>query len=835
MVFRWLKSRDKRSAPAARPDPVAPPPTAEAQARAAFAQLSITQALAEVRGRADRADRIDGYLQRRDLEDALWEDGALAEPGALAEIERASRNRNKRINREARARLKALRSAATQRAALLERAQELTESATRINSQQALATRDLTARTLIDEQWATLVERWQALPPPPGDTATLPELPPLNTELPLLETPPPTSDLAEDRPAAAEPADASPAGVVEALDNDGDTAPVAPASSDAAASEDAAKSAAMERLQAAESRRLALLESEPPLATEPLDRVDALRNTVRALSTLLRDIDWPESAAVPQELAEITARVQTTETALTETEATVRALGEQVEIQIGELRALLDDGQTRKAGTLHGQIRRAQPERLGLPRATLSRLNAASGELRALGNWAQYAASPKREALLEAISSAASEPLDPPLQAEKIKELRREWQALGPPRGEQERAAQARFDEAAERAFEPCKAHFEALATQRQANASAREDICESLQAYLDNTDWRSADFAAAEAILREARNSWRTHHPVPRKQEKPLAERFEALQARLHERLKGYWDANAAAKQMLIDRVTALRADETTALRDRLDQAKAIQRDWQRIGKVPRKQDQALWQAFRSGCDALFAQRDAAAAAARDAVTAQVESVRAMLREFEDVVAAFDVDNEANTALDAGLLRTFENRFAGALKPLPPGPRKALQQDARLPIERYRARLAKQAQAALTTALADRARWDETFATTPDAVPDAAPPGLFPTQPMAGDLQGLHDLAIEAELWADQPSPASDQARRLELKVAALSSSLGGGGGGGTAGPSALTLADRWCALGAKPDTAEVQALRARFFAALNAGADRGQAAGES
>lgn len=834
MVFRWLKSRGKASAdqkPSAAPPPEAQPPSPEAQARAAFAALPVADALAEVQSQQDVSARINGYLQRRDLEEALWNDPVLAEDDALSAIEHASRNRNKRVNREARARQKAHREARQQQQSLFDRAQELIQAAERINGLAEHAPRDLTARTLIDEQWATLGASWAAATTAVAAQMAWPQLPPLDDSVPRQAA---TDDL---RAEADEPASADLAATLEDVAGSTDTAQATAAEVEqaqltaaAAAVETAAKAEAaaqaeaqtqaeaIARLEANEPQRAALLATAAPAAdATPLVRLEAFAAARREASKLLKHIDWPRALPEPEPLQALKTWHQAQRQAERVAREALGPVRDQVAADIATLQALIDDGATRKAQTLHASIRRAHPERLGLPKPVMAALNAASGTLRQLGTWATFATSPKRDALLEAITAAADEPIEPPLQAERIKELRRDWQALGPPRGEQERDAQARFDAAAERAFEPCKAYYDGLAEAREANARARAAICDQLASYLEGTDWRSADFGAAEQILREARNGWREHHPVPRKQEKALSDRFEGLQGQLYDRLKNFWNANAAAKQALIDQITALASDDDTALADRLNAAKTAQRDWQNIGRVPRKQDQALWQDFRAACDTLFSQREAAQQEANRAADVAVEEARALLREF--AVASAEA---TPTSADAAVLRSFENRFRAALAGVPARARRPLTDDADVETARYRDLLARARQAAHAEALDQRASWDALLAANPEGAPDGAPDGLFGDNATPVDETVLRNLAIQAELWADVASPAEDAARRLELKVAALSAALGTGEGSAR---SALDLANEWCALGAKPDTAPCRTLRERFFSTLRAG----------
>ena len=141
-------------------------------------------------------------------------------------------------------------------------------------------------------------------------------------------------------------------------------------------------------------------------------------------------------------------------------------------------------------------------------------LNHISAQLGELSDWQQFAASPKRDALLQAVQALVVTPLNPDSQRDQLKNLRSQWNALGPlPRDQA--VLQRRFDDSADQAFNVCREHFAQQNKERKDNLRARKALCEQLQSYLDSTDWANADMKAAETIMRQARQEWRKYHPL--------------------------------------------------------------------------------------------------------------------------------------------------------------------------------------------------------------------------------------------------------------------------------------------------------------------------------
>lgn len=821
--MRWFKKRSKSEPQKQAPTRAEPAPKIqlddpalrddpEIQRKRVAAATDADAALKIIRElQLPQSARIPLFLARRDLSEALWADISDLDEAVLNTIEQLSRNHNKAVNREARDRIKRLRSARATMAALQDRARELSDSAQRINAGSELTTRDITARDLLEEQWQALAVEWQAAAQGAGtQSATLPPLPTLNKNLPRAD-----ELAAQARAEADQKAEQAAADAAAAQEH------AAVAQAQQAASDLANRtSAALLRLEDHQPALASLLErvgatteddhvAPGPARLERREQRTALRN-------LRSQVAWPDGAAIPDSLKALDSALETVQRAIDQLDQDCKAEQQRLEEAIQTLTGTLAEGRTREAGALHADIRRARPESVGVAKSALSALSKASGELRALGSWQQFATSPKRQELCDAMAAAAQDPLEPEPQAAHIKSLRAQWQALGPPRDAADRAALKAFDASAAAAFEPCRAHFAALAEAREQNAEARKTICAQLQQYLDDTDWRSADYDAAERILREARNSWRGFYPVPRKQEAALSKQFEGLQDTLYQKLQSFWDGNARAKQALIDQARAL-GDDTTPLPDRIDQAKRLQSDWKRIGRVPRKRDQALWQDFRSACDAIFEARDAAATEQSARIDAQKAQVQQLLTEFSSKLAEAD----SQTA-EKAQLQSFRGKLREQLGDLPGPLQRTLEAEAKNLMRSYQGLLDAAKQQALLKRLDDYQRWDQAAAKAPDQLPPGAPEGLFGggTIHDADQWQEeLQRLTVSMEMTADIDSPAADQPLRMALKVERLQQALSSAR---AAGEDVLTQAESWCRLGPKPDSAEIDALRERFFKAL-------------
>jgi hypothetical protein len=545
--------------------------------------------------------------------------------------------------------------------------------------------------------------------------------------------------------------------------------------------------------------------------------VDTLADSVRTLKRSLSQIDWPSWATVPEALAEQRARVEAAGARLDAWQRSVEHTLSELAEGLKALDELIDAGELKSARAEAGRIRKRLkpiPERSA---NTLNRhLAQASARLGELSDWQTFATTPKREALLAAMTEIADTPLSAPDQASRIKALRKEWNDLGPVGRADDHKLLDAFNEAAERAFEPCRAHFAEQAEVRAANLTARQAICESLAQYLAATDWATTDYRAAERIMRTARDEWRAHHPVDRTAGKALEERFEGLQSDLHQHIKAEWDRNLELKQQIVQEAQALLESEQ-GVADQVEAAKRLQQRWKAVGTTPRRPDQTLWRDFRAACDAIFEHRDSARQSEDAEIQANREATEQLLADFRQRL------DEAKEPLDAATLREFENRYAE-------GP--ALPDRLARGMDRERDELVRSAQQALrdqraaatvarlenlraqdaeVSALEQRQQAGESVEfTPPDPIfaarcqPDAAPV----------DADALTRIVIEAEIAAELESAETDL--RMSLQVEMMNA--GRGREALEATPEELTR--RWCELG--PKDAAADPLRDRLFAAI-------------
>jgi hypothetical protein len=477
--------------------------------------------------------------------------------------------------------------------------------------------------------------------------------------------------------------------------------------------------------------------------------------------------------------------------------------------QIGGLirkaQSALNEGSTGRAAGL----RRAIEEKIAgappLSPSLTSQLLNLDTRLNELKDWKNFSVGPKRAELMQDMESLVDSTLEPPVLAERIKSLQEEWRTLSKGAGENLEADWQRFQEAARKAYQPCREYFEAQGLARQENLQRREALVARLVAFETGHDWEQPDWRLVLVALRESKQLWRQHSPVDRASGKAAHDQFVAVTSKLQNRLEAAYAANSNQKKSLIARAQQLCSAEDS--RSAIDEVKELQRRWKTVGIVPRDEDHRLWEEFRQHCDTVFQRRQQEFAEYSAALEGNKEGAIAVCEELEGIAGSSGPSLLASTARVTELQGAFD-----ALGEFPRGVARDLRGRFERAVERCEAAVAQQklrdTEQSWSTLLeaANRVR---AYKLALVSAPDSAEPLRQAAEdyvsgvtqwPKGGqdavkaalekasgsDLEAnekaLRLLCVRAEILADRPSPPEDQPLRREYQVQRLMQSMGQG-----------------------------------------------------
>ena len=436
-------------------------------------------------------------------------------------------------------------------------------------------------------------------------------------------------------------------------------------------------------------------------------------------------------------------------------------------------------------------------------------------QIEKLVDWQNYAVKPKKEALIAQMEKLVHSQLAPPELAQKISELQKQWKALKQSGKDRNEELWERFYQAMQAANAPCKRYFDAQAKQREDNLAKRKHMTEQLQDYYQQQDWLKADWSQVEKLLTTARKEWFSYSPVERGANRTAQEAFDKAMAAIQEKLQQQYHSNQKIKEMLIDQAKKLSDIKDTA--QSTETAKRLQAQWKTIGSCGYKQNQAMWNDFRSHCNAVFDKQQQEFQGQQASRDTEAQKAYTIIENLEKLSAGSLAEQAKSSTEKEALISQFET-----LGELPQKKQASIQKRFTRAIEKIDA-TSKRAQQKL-----QQQKWDnllkactrineyegdnnqaacegdlEALKPLPESGANVIEARLNLIKASSKDddttLQGqnrhhqLHYrqdnqkalalLCIQAEILANIESPASDKAARMEYQISALQQSFGKSG----------------------------------------------------
>ncbi|MCC2607294.1 DUF349 domain-containing protein [Planctobacterium marinum] len=245
-----------------------------------------------------------------------------------------------------------------------------------------------------------------------------------------------------------------------------------------------------------------------------------------------------------------------------------------------------------------------------------------------LQDWQAYIATPRKPELLKEIEQLVLNPLDPETQAERVKELRKEWNALGVVANETDDVLNNAFNLACEEAFKPCREFYAEQEKQRLENLEAKQKLLAELQQ--KPTD----DVVELSKALRQMQTQWKQVGAVDYKDLEPLNARYQQVVNPLKDKVNQFYQDNAQLKQNLLQKAEALLSLEDW--KEATEAAKKIQQQWKQIEFAGQRLENKLWSDFRAINDKIFAKRESAVNEQNDAAQARLTEIERILQDAQ-------------------------------------------------------------------------------------------------------------------------------------------------------------------------------------------------------
>lgn len=374
----------------------------------------------------------------------------------------------------------------------------------------------------------------------------------------------------------------------------------------------------------------------------------AHHNLLRKVEKHLNKLSWPEShsdctPAPVRNLGELKEQLQLQ---LSELKKQEKQKLQQLDSAFTDLKKELDDSHFNNADRVHNRIknllRQLGPDHQDRFHEELRPLTA---RLHEIHDWQGFAIEPKKNELCDRMSALIGSDEPPDALAVKIRALQDEWKSLGHISPRRDQALWKKFHAAAEEAYKPCKEAFKQQARIKKENLKQRMALVEQLIDYDNRMNWPGSpesdpgeagpDWRMVQKTLDTARSAFNRIKPVDGRGERKSRKAFKAVCDRIYGHVRDEYERNISRKEALVSEAQALQQIED--LREAINRAKDIQRDWKTVGLTPRQVDRKLWKELRKACDLVFARLDDQRKAEQAAKNERAEKARQKAKQESD------------------------------------------------------------------------------------------------------------------------------------------------------------------------------------------------------
>ena len=197
------------------------------------------------------------------------------------------------------------------------------------------------------------------------------------------------------------------------------------------------------------------------------------------------------------------------------------------------------------------------------------------------------------------------------------------------------------------------KQHFEIIHKEQEDNYNAKLALVEQAEAMKESTEWNETTLAYTNLM-----EEWKKLGRVPKEKSDEIWNRFnEARDYFFNNKRKNFeefklsLDDNYAQKLALLKRAEDLQ--DSTQWREATDELNELMDEWKKIGPVPRKHSNEIWERFLAARKNFFNRKDANREKRKQIIEKKekervhqtadfVDKIKAELREEEEKLADF-------------------------------------------------------------------------------------------------------------------------------------------------------------------------------------------------
>lgn len=221
----------------------------------------------------------------------------------------------------------------------------------------------------------------------------------------------------------------------------------------------------------------------------------------------------------------------------------------------------------------------------------------------------------EKQNILEELKDLVNRKEDVNKTFQEFRELQRKWHATGMVPQQSVKDLWENYHLYVEQFYDHIKINKELRDLDLKKNLEAKISLCEKAEELL-----LDPSIVNAFRVLQRYHDQWREIGPVPHDQKEAIWERFKEITHQINKKHQEHYDnlrdtqrKNLEAKTLLCEKVEALGSTEIKSVQelDKLTrEVLEIQRMWKSIGFAPKKDNNKIYQRFRSACDVFFTKK---------------------------------------------------------------------------------------------------------------------------------------------------------------------------------------------------------------------------------
>lgn len=248
----------------------------------------------------------------------------------------------------------------------------------------------------------------------------------------------------------------------------------------------------------------------------------------------------------------------------------------------------------------------------------------------------------RKENILEQMKTMAeAETADVMDNLKKMKDLQAEWKTIGAVPAPKAQEVWKKYQQYQEQFYDLVKINIELRDLDFKKNLEMKTILCEAAEKLKENKN-----IVEASRALQQLHDEWAEIGPVARELREDLWNRFKEASSAINKKHQAYFDElhakeaeNLEKKQAIIAKIREIDYSSFKSNKQwdkAVETIQELQKEWRTIGFAPKKQNQAIYEEYRSVCEEFFKAKSTFYKDMRDMFSENLAKKRALIEKAE-------------------------------------------------------------------------------------------------------------------------------------------------------------------------------------------------------